>query len=295
MTDKATILKNLVMSVYDIQHVRIIEGNRYSTLGIDTDSFDFLKHIENAEISLKNLIKEKVTEFPIHLWIIEQKGISYDMAGQMIGLIGDIGKFANVSKLWAYSGMGVMQICTKCNMKYLPEIDRLSYIDKTSTRLEAQYEKKIVKSGPKPDFEDKAHDMLCWCEDPELKDIGQRRVKGVLLDYNPQLKSLVWRYGKQFVMQGDFYRKLFDKFKAEYAARPDLVKEMETKAGKKSKHGTSSGRSHINAMAQRKTQKIFLQHLWVTWRKSEGLPVTMPWIIEKGGHSSYIEPPGPKL
>lgn len=295
MTDKATILKNLVMSVYDIQHVRIIEGNRYSTLGIDTDSFDFLKHIENAEISLKNLIKEKVKEFPIHLWIIEQKGISYDLAGQMIGLIGDIGKFANVSKLWAYSGMGVVQICTKCNMKYLPEIDRLSYIDKTSTRLKAQYDKKIVKSGPEPDHDEKAHDMLCWCEDPELKDIGQRRVKGVLLDYNPQLKSLVWRYGKQFVMQGDFYRKLFDKFKAEYAERPDLVKEMETKAGKKSKHGTSSGRSHINAMAQRKMQKIFLQHLWVTWRKAEGLPVTMPWVIEKGGHSTYIEPPGPKI
>lgn len=295
MADKAIILKNLVMSVYDIQHVRIIEENRYRSTGIDTESFDFLKHLENAELSLKSLIKERVTEFPIHVWIVDQKGIAHDMAGQMIGLIGDIGKFSNVSKLWSYSGMGVMQLCTKCGMKYLPEIDRLSYLDKTSTRLKTQYDKKIVKSGPEPDFETKAHDMLCWCEDPDLKDVGQRRIKGVLLDYNPQLKSLVWRYGKQFVMQGGFYRELFDKFKAEYAARPDLVKEMETKAGKKSRHGTSSGRSHINAMAQRKMQKIFLQHLWVTWRKVEDLPVTMPYIIEHGGHSDYIAPPPPEL
>lgn len=291
-----TELRDLVMSMYDVQHTKILQNNRYASTGIDIESYDFLKHLENAESNLKTLIRERVKQYRIHLWIVDQKGIKHDMAGQMIGLIGDISKFDNISKLWAYAGMGVIQICKNknCGKKYLPVHDRPAYIEKTAGRLKSQWDKKVSKGVP-PDFKQNASKMLCHCEEPQIKNIAQRRIKGVLLDYNPQLKSLCWRFGKQFIMQGDFYRSLYDKFRAEYEARPDLIAEVESKAGKITRHGASKGTAHINAMAQRKMEKIFLQHLWTIWRKAEGLTVTMPYIIEKGGHTSYIAPPPPEL
>jgi hypothetical protein len=44
-------------------------------------------------------------------------------------------------------------------------------------------------------------------------------------------------------------------------------------------------------MARRKMVKIFLSHLWATWRKMEGLTVTKPYVFSVLGHSDYIEPP----
>jgi len=37
--------------------------------------------------------------------------------------------------------------------------------------------------------------------------------------------------------------------------------------------------------------KIFLQHLWVTWREIEGLPVSDPYSISIMGHAKYIMAP----
>jgi hypothetical protein len=49
--------------------------------------------------------------------------------------------------------------------------------------------------------------------------------------------------------------------------------------------------SHIHRMARRRMIKIFLEHLWVRWRESEGLPAGEPWVIRHGGHADYIPPP----
>jgi len=49
-------------------------------------------------------------------------------------------------------------------------------------------------------------------------------------------------------------------------------------------------KGHIDAMARRKAVKLFLSHLWVKWRGIEGLPVTDPYVIEKLGHKTKIDP-----
>jgi hypothetical protein len=282
-------LRDLVMSMYDVQHTRMILNNRFRSTS-DNVNYPFIKGLESVEENLKNTIKSEVQNFPIHEWLISHRGISYDMAGQMIGLIGDIGKFDHVSNLWSYAGLGVIQVCDSCGKKYLPVLERPAWIVKTSKRLMEQYERKIVKDG-ETGFAKKADAMLCHCDTPKVKSIGQRKIKGTLLDYNPKLKSLCWRYGEQFVKQGEFYRELYDKYRAEYEVREDLVNEMNGKSGKKTKHGTTKGTGHIYNMAKRKTVKIFLSHLWATWRELEGLEVSKPWIIDIGGHSDYIEPP----
>lgn len=135
--------------------------------------------------------------------------------------------------------------------------------------------------------------MFCSCKDPHVKKTSQRRIKDALIDYNPTAKMLAYKVGTQFVKQGDLYRKLYDQFRAEYELREDLKAERDIKKGKKTRTGESKGTAHIHNMAQRKAVKIFLQHLWITWRELEGLPVTMPYAISVMGHGDYIKPPGP--
>lgn len=286
-------LKTLIHSMYDVQHMRMIFENRFKA----TNETMYALHadrLNELESQMKDTAENQMKLYPVSKWIVAQKGISYDMAAQMIGLIQDISKFDNISSLWSYSGMGVIKVCDKCGKKYMPVNERPAYITKTSMRLMEQYKKKIVKEGS-TGFVKKANEMLCHCENPVPKASAQRKIKGTLLDYNPTLKSLCWRFGKQFVMQGDYYRKLYDQFRAEYELREDLVAEMNGKVGKKTKHGESKGTGHIHNMAQRKTVKIFLSHLWTVWRECDGLEVSKPWVISVGGHSDYIVPPGPTV
>ena len=291
---EASTLRDLVMSMYDIQHTRIIIGNR---LGVSKNDIThgFYEALVNSEDRIKINIEAQVKHFPIHVWLVERKGIHYDMAAQLIGMIQDISKFDNVSSLWSYCGYGVIEICDKCGRKYIEPEDRPEWIAHVAGRLKEQFDKKKGNKGTPPDFEKTATDMLCPHNNPETSSVAQRKVKGTLLDYNPKLKSLIWRYSGQFVMQGkrDIYRPLYDQFKAAYAEREDLKAEIEGKSGGETKHGVTKGTGHIDNMAKRKTAKIFLSHLWAVWRELEGLPVTKPWIIDLGGHSKYIEAPGP--
>lgn len=287
-------LRDLVMSMYDIQHTRIIIGNR---LGFSKDNVthSFYEALVHSEDTIKINIESKVKHFPIHVWLVERKGIQHDMAAQMIGMIQDISKFENVSSLWSYCGYGVIEICDKCGRKYIEPEDRPEWIAHVASRLKEQFDKKKGKKGKPPDFIQKATDMLCSHDNPETTSVAQRKVKGTLLDFNPKLKSLIWRYSSQFVMQGkkDVYRPLYEQFKAAYAEREDLKAEIGEKEGGETKHGITKGTGHIDNMAKRKMIKIFLSHLWAVWRELEGLPVTKPWIIDLGGHSKYIEAPGP--
>jgi len=94
----------------------------------------------------------------------------------------------------------------------------------------------------------------------------------------------------QFVKQGRFYRRQYDLIKADYkAAHPE-----ELDKGRRSKTGKvilSYTPIHIERMTRRKLGKLFLAHLWLVWRRTEGLPVTDPYIAAIGGHTGMIEPP----
>ena len=281
-------LHKMVSSLYDIQHARIIIGNRFHERK-ENNLIAFIEGMEGLEKNVKLLIKGEVQQYPIHKWIISQKGLSYDMAGQLIGLIQDIKRFDNISKLWAYFGLAVVDVCQDCGKRWYPLNQKAEKILKLSKRLMEQHEKKIVKEG-RSDFAKVASEMFCSCKEPHIKKTTQRKMKESMIDYNPQAKMVAYKVGVQFVKQGDLYRKLYDQFRAEYELREDLKAERETKQGKKTKNGESKGTAHIHNMAQRKTVKIFLQHLWVEWRTLEGLPVSMPYVMDRMGHSDYIQP-----
>ena len=102
----------------------------------------------------------------------------------------------------------------------------------------------------------------------------ERPVKGEKLHYNKRVKTTCYLIAESFLRSSSPYRDEYDKAKAYYQAnRPDWTV------------------GHCHNAAMRKMVKLFLQHLWITWRQLEGLPITQPYVHEKLGHTHYL-PPG---
>jgi hypothetical protein len=94
-------------------------------------------------------------------------------------------------------------------------------------------------------------------------------------------------FADQFVRQRTFpYRDLYDQYKER--KREQYPEPHCTKCGQLSPEKKSGGKSkccgakiahtdgHIDNMAKRIIAKEFLKHLWLAWRKIEGLPVSEP-------------------
>lgn len=285
-------LHKLITSIYDIQHMRIVFEGRFQATA-DTMYALYIERLVGLESFMKDNAEAQTKQYPIHKWLIAQKGLSYDLAGQLIGLIRDIKRFDNISKLWAYFGLAVVDVCQKCGKQWYPSEEKVERINHIKDRQKEQEIKKIVKTRSEDIIP--AESMVCNCEHPDLKRTSQRPIKGTLLGYNPTAKMVAYKIGAQFVKQGDLYRDLYETFRTRYEAREDLKNEVDSKRGKKVKGKNGSitetkGTAHIHNMAQRKMVKIFLQHLWLEWRKIENLPVSMPYVIDRMGHSDYIQP-----
>ena len=113
--------------------------------------------------------------------------------------------------------------------------------------------------------------------------IDGNRESGSSTHYNRVLKSTCYLICTSFIKQQT--PGYSDIYYAEKLRLRDLYPEKIIVDGK-----TKYNDGHIHAMAMRKTIKVFLQHLWVTWRELEGLPVSKPYSIDRLGHGDYIPP-----
>tara|TARA_Y100000310_G_scaffold344993_1_gene461003 strand:+ start:481 stop:1278 length:798 start_codon:yes stop_codon:yes gene_type:complete len=142
---------------------------------------------------------------------------------------------------------------------------------------------------------------------PEGKAV--RKVAGVQLNYNEQLKMLLLgRLGPQLIRSRDpFARLLYEKFFIEYrekaqangderrflvvpaetAKKPHSLRTYETRESSRGnvQHGYYYY-SGTNQRAIRKVVKLWVACCWVLWRRSEGLPVTEPYAHHVLGHTS---------
>jgi hypothetical protein len=124
-----------------------------------------------------------------------------------------------------------------------------------------------------------------------------KRVAGEKAHYNARLKSILWQIVEQFIRhQTPGYVDLYYAEKErQRAAHPVPVclkcgvpgSECHVKG-----HGMTFAFTdkHIHLRAMRKVSKVFLQHLWVTWRESEGLPVSEPYVQAIMGHTNIMPP-----
>lgn len=231
-------IRQMVETFYAIQNLRIQAGNRlgaYDRMGIPPERSKEMhswvdERLSLLELELGRKITSEVKTFPIfNTWLLKVKGIGPVLSGCLLAWIVDIGRFANISKLWRYCGMAV--------------------IDGKS----------------------------------------ERPTKGEKLHYSPVMKLTCWKIGESFVKSGGYYREIYDQYKARIKAlHPEPVN-----SGRKSRDGKpimAFTPGHIHSMAKRKAVKQFLADMWIAWRKLEGLTVTMPYAIEKLGHTTYQEP-----
>jgi transposase len=101
----------------------------------------------------------------------------------------------------------------------------------------------------------------------------EKPVKGEKLHYNKRLKTTLYLVATSFLRSNSPYRRIYDSAREYYAAnRQDWTK------------------GHQHQAAMRKMTKIFLSHLWQTWRELDGLPVTAPYVHDRLGHDSVFEP-----
>lgn len=100
--------------------------------------------------------------------------------------------------------------------------------------------------------------------------------------FNRRLKSICWKISDSFKLQQT--PGYVDIYYAEKARLRELHPEKIIVDGK-----TKYNDGHLDMMARRKVEKVFLQHLWVRWREQEGLPVSKPYVIDIMGHTKYIE------
>lgn len=112
----------------------------------------------------------------------------------------------------------------------------------------------------------------------------ERPEPGMKSHYNRRLKSTCYLCSKSFVMnRTPFYRELYDGEKVRLRQLyPEKVKE--------NNHFKYTD-GHINNMALRKISKVFLAHIWIIWRQSEGLPLTNPYAIDILKHADLMKPP----
>jgi hypothetical protein len=223
-------LRVLTEAYMDFQKGRIGYTQRVAAYMLEErDDVDFEEYrkfgtmLEDAEKMMEKAIKKEIDNYPLWTeWLQYVKGIGPVFASYLICFIGDPGKFDTVSKLWMYSGLGIV-----------------------GTEA-ATYKKHGVKA-------------------------------------NIRLKSKLWNIAKSFLRNGDGYRTIYEEKRKAYERKhPKKIKDGQGK--------TRYNPAHMLRRAERKTTKIFLQHLWLIWRRLEGLPVTEPYPSAILGHSHIIPP-----
>lgn len=103
--------------------------------------------------------------------------------------------------------------------------------------------------------------------------VAEKPKKGEKLHYNSRLKTTCYLIGMSFIKSNSPYRRIYDEAKEYYVAnKPDWTK------------------MHCHNAAMRKMIKVWLSHLWMVWRKLEGLSVTEPWIASESPHHRIMTP-----
>lgn len=120
-----------------------------------------------------------------------------------------------------------------------------------------------------------------------------KRSRGERINWNSALRTLAWKIGKQFVLQGERYREVYDEYKKRLSAARlpiGICPEYQKCLAKMKKRKKPACKGHIDAMARRYAVKMFLSHLWEKWRELEGLPIRAPYVIDKLGHTTKTAP-----
>jgi len=228
------------------------------------------KVMSGQEAYLKRLAMREIKDHPLWTgWLSQVRGIGPCLAGGILAWI-DPRRANHCGQLWRYCGLGVIIDDWRCPA--------------CSKTIPAQSEAGAVKPI----------DGVVKCPGcgNAMNPAGhaERRVRGEKTRFNPRAKVLAWKIGESFVKQSaekSGYRRLYDQFRAKIDAQPCMKVHYDDK-----KKVIPCFDAHKFAQAKRAVVKIFLSHVYKTWRGILGLPVSDPYPFSFLGHdkAGYIEP-----
>jgi len=255
------LLRNLVDIYYDFQGQRIqtqariraskrehsLTEDELSIYGITT----IFGNAQSFEKDIERLLRNQLKNYALHnQYLVKITGIDVLLSAGLIAYIDDIEKYQHPSSLHQYAGYGGNNFCPNCKKPTF--IIKEYHTGKTAKML---------------------HPFLkCPVCNSMTEYTIQKKISGYQINWNPRLRQVAWKVGRSFVMCSPNrckYRKLYDK-----------IKKKERR--KNPKHTDS----HIVNIAMRKTVKIFLVHLWQTWRRQQGLETTEPYTKQLLQHST---------
>jgi hypothetical protein len=277
-------LKSAVRYFYDLQRLRIQAGNRAikqveeSKAILDDDDKKFLGNmgegLEGLEKGALDEVKRLLKGIPIYeQWLKDQRGIGPTLSGFLIAEI-DISKANTVSSLWKYCGLHVNdgkaakprkgeQIEYKPMMKTKLIGVMGSCLIKATSYDESGYFKIVKKVRRKIERD------VVWRR--FYDDKKHRRESQIL-------PTCMRCNGKGKAMQSDDEVKLE---KGEKKPKKEITCPNCNGTGGPVAWGCSDAHRHNDAV--RYMVKMFLQQLWLEWRKIEGLAVRVPYAEEKLG------------
>lgn len=330
-------LRMALGAYYRLQGVRIAISNGikgiardypgYTKKQVETDEEAFKDPIKAMETTFAKRIEALIKDHPLAKWIVGHvKGMAWNLTGQLIGLIGDISTFPNVSHLWSYAGLRPDQRRTAgVKSDWNPDLKRLMYNIGTSllkaggyyadvyrhyrsredARAESFYRKLMLRLGDDHDVSRRLRAEFARAEALKADNVAEELKSDEDEGHEPSVKAMTWNKLQGATVDGALALGFPAPAKRDYNALIEAIKFLSDKLGFTSVSYDRQGQKvallatpaitplHRYSRAIRKLSKVFLEHVFNEWSKIIGRPATKPWAFGPGGHDvgSYISPP----
>ncbi len=269
--EKLSVLKQLVASYYGVQKERIAMGNRITMLIKEYGETENIKKLmdvyKESEVIEKTILKHIrpiLREFPIYTeWLKYVMGIGEVLSAGLIAGIKTPERFENISKLWKYCGLHVVNGEAPSRRKGA-KVDWSPFMQTLCWKIGESF----VKTRG---FYRQMYDIFKKDEERKSEE-GIVREIDKCIGYVPRDEEVIEIVGNTPLTKAK-------------------IEKLKKKGFKELRVGLT--RAHVHARAKRKTVKLFIAHLWIKWRQLEGLPITKPYANVILGHSEFIEPPEP--
>jgi hypothetical protein len=198
------------------------------------------------EKSLLVAINAAVEKHPVWSWLQLVRGVGPSLGGRLLARL-DPARAPTVSSFWAYCGLatvpGEAYVCPVCGLRQ---------------SFPAGYSvsgNHIALGGRR------TCSGALVAVAAHVRVAVPRPLRGQALTYDPAAKKICYLIGVSFLRTRSPYELVYRD------ARATLERE---------RPGWADGRKHLTAM--RKTEKLFLSHLWTVWRTETGLPTVAPYV-----------------
>ena len=306
-----------------VQKARVATGNRVAHLerGSRTDRRIEVIHlyIQRVEEVLELLIAKEWQVHPAYDWVSRIKGCGDENAAKVIGIIEDTtfsgALFDDLSAAGAVSSKADEVTGEIVTFPLTPA----DFKDRAA-ELELEWPGLFRRRSGIHAFDTisklRRYSGLAVIDGQ----VERRRKGGGKIHYNGELRVMLWRLMTSLMRGGGVWYQKYLEDRRFYEWRiverdgmairpapkgrfcPQCLEEKEVPTttlfcpdcdGPLSQKKEPPGvywQGHVDAMARRRTIRLWVDCLWLVWREALGLPTRSPWIEEYGQHTGIISP-----